>query len=111
MSSVYTHIISVVNTRVQSTIFPNRQVRLLDKDIPPENFSHVIKSYIDSSSATASFPDIREYCLSFKGAFRHIRGKALKHAILDNLKEVYLGDYDINKILQDAEEDVTHICK
>jgi len=103
---IFLHIMRIVNNKVETEIFPNNQVQAwLNRNI--DGFYETIKRFIDASTVR---PPIANYWTSLaRGAFRHIRGGALKHGILDNLKAIYLGQYDIARIIQNAEEHLHRI--
>jgi hypothetical protein len=105
---IFEHILLKVNKVVGKDIFPDKNIqKWLNKDLL--EYAKVVVNLLKSSALTDN--DLKAYWIGHAvGAFRHIRGMALKQAIMDNLKEVYTGKYDVQKILSDAEEHVKHIC-
>lgn len=104
----FDHIINEVNKEVERNIFPNEKVQsfltTLNKMVQIYE-KQVEKFLIDDITTT-----LNSWLHQAKYGYQHIQGSALKHAIMDNLKEIYLGKYSIDKILSDAEEHVKIIC-
>jgi len=103
------HILEIVNKEVETRIFPDGTVQnWLDKRIARGLLLEPIKGFIDQSVLPT--PEIKVYWSNIPSAFRHIRGYALKEAIMDNLKPIYIGEHDVTTILRDAEEHLRRIC-
>lgn len=107
---VFEHILDVVNQRVETDIFRHRDVQSwLNRNI--DNFYGTINRFFEGRDAVVVTEEIRNYWRSLgKAAFKHIRGRALKQGIMDNLKPIYLNEYDLTQILSDAEEQLHRIC-
>jgi hypothetical protein len=105
---IFEYILLKANRVVEKDIFPDKDIQTWLNKILPE-YAKVIVGLLKSSISTDK--DLKAYWIGHAtGAFRHIRGYALKQAIMDNLKEIYTGKYNIKTILNDAEEHVKHIC-
>jgi len=104
---VFEHILSIVNQEVTYKIFPNEQVQEWINQ-PIQGFYEIVAQFI--SEAQPFLPEqVAEFWKAYsRDAYRFIRGTALKHAIMDNLKDVYLKNYNIDSLIQDAE---THVNK
>ena len=89
-----------------SLLFMNEEIlRWLNTDLP--------KPYVDylfSLSKSTELNSIRDFIRGHADlAKRHIRGKALKLACADHALELAKGEFDVNRILQDAEEYLSDI--
>lgn len=105
---IFSYIIKEVNKEVATKIFRSEKVQSwLNKNI--ENYAKQIDKFLIASeemlpSAISEF--WRHHALY---SHRHIRGVSLKQAIMDNKKEIFLGNYSIDKILEDADAHVDRV--
>jgi hypothetical protein len=105
---VFEHILSVVNQEATYKIFPNEQVQEWLNQ-PIQGFYQTVAQFI--SETKPFLPEqVAEFWRAYsRDAFRFIRGTALKHAIMDNLKDVYLKNYNIEALIDDAEIHVNRV--
>lgn len=101
---IFEFIIDEVNKEVQENIFP-RFREWLNRGI--EDYKRDIENFLGRSTLSDG---IKEFWLDHgEGAYRHIRGMALKEAIMDNLKKIWLRNYTIEQILESADENLERI--
>ena len=105
---VYDHIIEKVNKEVEENIFSNEKTQnfLTSPNEQMEIYAKQVKKFLIDNTTAGLEPWLHQA----KYGSQHILGTALKHGIIDNLKEIYLGKYSLDKILSDAEEHVKTIC-
>jgi uncharacterized protein (UPF0305 family) len=105
---VFEHIINEVNKEATYKIFPDKRVQeWLNQEIVGV---HQIAQQFISGAQPFLKQQVAEFWVTyFREAYRFIRGTALKHAIMDNLKQVYLKSYSIDDLLQDADTNVNKI--
>jgi len=105
----YDYILKRVNQEVRRNIFPDKRVRQwLNKRL--FSYAKQIKKFIVPLMPTIEQAIVEFWIDHGEGAFRHLRGAALKEACMDNQKEIFNKNYSVTKILQDAEIHVEKIC-
>jgi hypothetical protein len=104
---VLDYIMSEVNPKVENIIYPDVQVQEWLTTPLYEYYELITRLFTDFATNS----DLKEFWMdNSESAYRHIRGLALKQAVMDNLKLIFLGIIDIPKILEDAEIHVKIIC-
>lgn len=105
---VYDYIIEEVNKRVGKNIFPNEKTRnfITSPNEAVQIYAKQVEKFLIGSISSG----LESWSHQAKYGAQGILGTALKHGINDNLKEIYLGKYSIDKILSDAEEHVKIVC-